>query len=67
MEALLHFLKCKFWSDCAKYVMNDCVSDCECAGCMKVHIVTSEIPIVEEEEEETTVEIDNCCLFSHKE
>ena len=66
MEALLKCLKCKFWSDCAKYVMNSCEFDSEC-GCFKIHFVTTEIPVESRDEEETRMEIGDCCLFRHTE
>ena len=58
-------LTCTFWSDCAKYVMNSCIFDSEC-GCFKLHFVTTEIPVLSRDADETEVEITNCCLFKHK-
>ena len=66
MDGVLKCLTCSFWSDCAKYVMNSCTFDSEC-GCLKIHFVTNEIPIESRDDEETEVQISDCCLFKHKE
>ena len=63
----MKFLTCEFWSDLAKYVLNSCEFDSECSDCCTIHFVTTEIPVEHDSEDETEVEISNCCLFRHKE
>ena len=62
----MKFLTCAFWSDLAKYVFNSCEFESECSDCCKIHFVTTEIP-VGESEDETEMEVSDCCLFRHKE
>ena len=66
MEKLISILKCDWMSDCAKYVCNSCTFDSECSECCEIHFVTTEVDITESEDE-TEIEVTNCCLFRHKE
>ena len=68
MSACVKMFTCGFWSDLAKYVFNSCTFDSECSDCCKIHFVTTEIPVESgDDDEETEFEINNCCLFRHKE
>ncbi len=62
----LKYLKCECLTNFWKYVCNSMTVDSECSECCKFHLQTTEITLVESDDE-TEVEVVGCCLFRHKE